>query len=413
MKGRNFLLFFYLPFLGILVIFFVFSSLNRATIKDKTEDLVNEQLKAAAEILKVNISHLLKEDYSADEIFESYSGKEDIYYIALLDESKRILGWSSRYEGYLPISLSAVEDEETWIIDSPAGRIFNFFSPFSPEEGKSYFLYIGYSLGNLEEMILYSRRNFILTFGLISIIGVVFFFGLFQVQRHYLEKKREAENEKKEKEKYREISAFTSGIAHEIKNPLNSLSLLFELLQKRVPEEFQGEISLGKEEIQKVSRIIDQFSAHMKPLQLKKNKLSLAEMVSDVRDSLFKEFRKDDLDIRYFGPTTIILDADKVLMKQALMNILKNSFEASEKGVIAIHAWQKKNKVTLRIEDPGRGIPEEDQAKIFEPFFTTKKKGMGIGLYLAKKIIEAHEGEMTVQSEAGRGTSFFIRIPGA
>ncbi len=413
MKGRNFLLFFYLPFLGILVIFFVFSSLNRATIKDKTEDLVNEQLKAAAEILKVNISHLLKEDYSADEIFESYSGKEDIYYIALLDESKRTLGWSSRYEGYLPISLSAVGDEETWIIDSPAGRIFNFFSPFSPEEGKSYFLYIGYSLGNLEEMILYSRRNFILTFGLIFIIGVVFFFGLFQVQRHYLEKKREAENEKKEKEKFREISAFTSGVAHEIKNPLNSLSLLFELLQKRVPEEFQDEVSLGKEEIQKVSRIIDQFSVHMKPLQLKKDKLSLAEMISDVRDSLFKEFRKDGLDIQYSGPATIIVSADKILMKQALLNILKNSLEASEKGVIAIRAWQKKRKVTLRIDDPGRGIPEEDQAKIFEPFFTTKKKGMGIGLYLAKMIIEAHEGEITVQGGEGQGTSFFIRIPGA
>jgi signal transduction histidine kinase len=412
LKGRNFLLFFYVPFLGILIIFFVFSSLNRSTIKKKTEDLVKEQLQAAAGILKVNISHFLEENYSVDEIFESYSGKEDIYYIALLDENKRILGWGSRFEGYLPISLQALGDEESWIIDSPAGKIFNFFSPFSLEEGKSYFLYIGYSLGNLEEMILYSRRSFFLIFGLISLIGIVFFFGLYQLQRHYLDKKKEAEDEKKEKERYREISAFTSGVAHEIKNPLNSLSLLFELLHKRVPEELQKDISLGKEEIQKVSRIIDQFSASLKPFSLNKEKFSLAEVVSDVRESLFKEFSADGVEISYSESSSIVLNADKGLMQQAFLNLLKNSLEASEKGRIGIRAWQKKGKVLVRIDDPGRGILEEYKELIFEPFFSTKKKGMGIGLYLTKKIIEAHEGEIAVRSQAEQGTTFFIRIPG-
>lgn len=412
LKGRNFLLFFYLPFLGILIIFFVFSSLNRTTIKKRTEDLVKEQLQAAAGILKVNISHFLKENYSVDEIFESYSGVEDIYYIALLDENKRILGWSSRFEGYLPLSLQAIGDEESWIIDSPAGKIFNFFSPFSSEEGKSYFLYIGYSLGNLEEMILYSRRSFLLIFGLISIIGIVFFFGLYQLQRHYLDKKKEAEDEKKEKERYRDISAFTSGVAHEIKNPLNSLSLLFELLQKRVPEELQKDVSLGKEEIQKVSRIIDQFSASLKPFRLNKEMFSLARMVSDVRESLFKEISTDGIEISYSESSSIMLNADKGLMQQAFLNLLKNSFEASEKGRIGIRAWQKKGKVLVRIDDPGRGIPEEDMELIFEPFFSTKKKGMGVGLYLTKKIIEAHEGEIGVKSQTGQGTTFFIQIPG-
>jgi len=412
LKGRNFLLFFYLPFVGILVIFFVFSSLNRAAIKNKTEDLVKEQLQAAAEILKVNISHFLKENYSVDEIFESYSGKEDIYYIALLDENKRILGWSSQFEGYLPISLQAVEDEESWVIDSPAGKIFNFFSPFSPEEGKSYFIYIGYSLENLEKMILYSRRNFFLFFGLISIIGIVFFFGLYQLQRHYLDKKKEVEDEKKEKERYREISAFTSGVAHEIKNPLNSLSLLFELLHKKVPEELQKDVSLGKKEIQKVSRIIDQFSISLKPLRLNKEKFSLAEMVSGVQESLLKEFSTDRVKIHYSESSSIVLKADKGLMQQALLNLLKNSLEASEKGRIGIRAWQKKGKVLVRIDDSGRGIPEEDHVRIFAPFFSTKEKGMGIGLYLTKKIIDAHGGEITVNSQTGQGTTFFMQIPG-
>jgi len=412
LKGRNFLLFFYLPFLGILIVFFVLSAVNRAYIKNKTENLVKEQLQAAAEILKINISHFLRENYSVAEIFDSLSGKEDIYYIALLDEDKNVLGWSSRFEGYLPLSLDTVEAEESWIIDSPAGKIFNFFSPFSPDEGKNCYLYVGYSLENLQEMIGYSRRNFFLIFGLIFVIGVILFLGFYQVQRSYLGKKEEAEAEKAEKERYREISAFTSGVGHEIKNPLNSLSLLLELLHKKVPEALQDDIALGKEEIQKISRIIDQFSASLKPIELNKERFSLAEMVSNVKDSLSREYDISEVEIIYSESSSVYLEADKNLMSQAFFNLLRNSLDASERGLISIHAEQKKRAAEVRIEDSGSGIPEENQERIFEPFFSTKKKGLGVGLYLTKKIIEAHEGRIEVRSQKGQGTVFVIHIPG-
>lgn len=412
MRGKNFLLFFYLPFLGIVIIFFVFSSLNRSYIKNKTEDLVKEHLQATAEILKVNISHLLKEDYSVNEIFESYSREESIYYMALLNEKKEILSWSSRFEGYLPLSLQVIENEESWIIDSPAGKIFNFFSPFFPAEGKTYFLYLGYSLKNLEEMIVYSRRNFFYIFGLIFAVGIIFFMGLYQFQRNYLGKKREAEEEKREKERYREISAFTSGLAHEIKNPLNSFSLLLDLLHKRMPQDLRAEVSLGKAEIQKVSRIIDQFAVSLKPLRLNKETFLLKELILYVREQLAKESSKKGVNIQYFQVSSIVLKADKGLMSQALFNILKNSLEATIDGVISIQGQQTKKKVIIRIEDSGRGISNEDKERIFEPFFSRKEKGMGIGLYLARKIVEAHEGKIKVKSEIGLGTTFFIQIPG-
>lgn len=412
MRSKNFLLFFSLPFIGIIVIFFVLSSLNRAYIKNKTEDLVKEQLQATAEILKVNISYFLRENFSADEIFESYSRKENIYYMALLNEKKEILSWSSQFEGYLPLSLQSIKDEESWIIDSPAGKIFNYFSPFSTQEGKAYFLYLGYSLKSLEEMIVYSRRNFFFIFGLISVIGIIFFLGLYQLQRHYLEKKREAEEEKKEKERYREISAFTSGVAHEIKNPLNSLSLIFELLKKKAPPYLQQEVGEGKEEIQKISRIIDQFASSLRPLKLSKETFLLEEVVSSVRGSLVKESDKAEVKIRYLESSSIALKADKGLMSQALHNLLSNSIEASSGGVISIKAQQKKKTAIIKIEDSGKGIAEEDKLHVFEPFFSGKKKGLGIGLYLTKKIVEAHEGIIEVQSKIGQGTTFLIQIPG-
>jgi signal transduction histidine kinase len=412
LRSKNFLLFFSLPFIGILVIFFVLSSLNRAYIKNKTEELVKEQLQATAEILKVDISHLLKENYSIDEIFEPYSRRENIYYMALLNEKKEVLSWSSQFEGYLPLSLQSITDEESWIIDSPAGKIFNYFSTLSAREEKSYFLYLGYSLKNLEEMIIYSRRNFFFIFGLITVIGIVFFLGIYQLQGHYLEKKREAAEEKKEKERYREISAFTSGVGHEIKNPLNSVSLIFELLQKKAPPDLQEEVGEGKEEIQKISRIIDQFASTLRPLKLSKETFALEGVVMSVRRSLIRESDEAEVEIRYLESSSIALKADKDLLSQALHNILRNSIEASGGGVISIKAQKKKKKVFIKIEDSGRGMAEEEKLHIFEPFFSGKKKGLGVGLYLTKKIVEAHEGKIEVQSKIGLGTTFLIQIPG-
>lgn len=412
MKKKNLLLFFVVPLLGIIVIFFALSSLNRRYIREKVEDLVKEQIQATSDILKVNISHFLEENYTPDQIFELYSGEQDIYFMALLDEGKKILDWSSRFEGYLPLSLQSHPHKESWIIDSPVGQIFNFFSSFSSAEGKTYYLYLGYSLQSLKEMIAHSRRSFYIIFGVILVITIIFFIGVFRLQNYFLEKSKEADEEKKEKMRYREISAFTSGVAHEIKNPLNRLSLLFELLRKKMPQEMKEDISTGKKEIQNISRTIDQFSASLKPLKLNKEKFFLDDLVSEMKESLIKESRKMGVGIEYKQKKAVSLMADKGLMSQAFMNLIKNSLEATDRGEIVIEARHHRDKVFITVKDSGKGISEEDQKHLFNPFFSKKRDGMGIGLYLTKKIIEAHEGTIDFQSALGRGTAFFIKIPG-
>ncbi len=410
LKKKNFFLFFYLPLAGILIIFFVFSSINRMYIKNNVEDSVKEQLYATAEILKVNISYFLKENFTSDDIFELYSDEKNIYFMALIDDQKQILGWSSRFEGYLPISLHNIEEKNSWVLDSPVGKIFNIVIPFQPESEQTFFLYLGYSLRNLEEMMARSRRNIFVIFGVIFVTGIIFFLGLYQLQNNYLVKEKEAENEKKEKARFQEISAFTSGVAHEIKNPLNSISLLFELLQKRAPTELQEDISSGKKEIHKISRIIDQFSASQKPLILKKEKFFLEELMKDIQVSLKNEIDRKKNEINYNQTCKILLKADKQLISQAFINLLKNSLEAE--GDITIRARLHKNSVFLTFSDSGNGIAEEDKKNIFYPFFSKKEKGMGIGLFLTKKIIEAHEGKIEFYSELGQGTTFSVQIPG-
>jgi len=412
LKKKDFFLFFFLPLLVIVVIFFILSSINRAYIKNKVEELVKEQLQATAEILKVNISHFLNENYQSDEIFNLYSGEENIYYMALLDEKKEILGWSSRFEGYLPLSQKNFGKGESWIIDSPAGKIFNIFSSFTSSDQRTYYIYLGYSLVNLEEMIAHSRKSFFILFGIIAGVGIVFFLGIYQLQNHYLRKEKEAEEERREKERYREISAFTSGVAHEIKNPLNSLALLFELFEKKVPQELHEEISLGNKEVRRISRIIDQFSASLKPLNLKKEKFILKDLMGDIIVSLENERDSTDVEIKYSEENRVAVNADKELLSQAFQNLLRNSLEATEEGDIAVWAKEQHNKIFITLQDSGKGLSEEERMHIFDPFFSRKKEGMGIGLYLTKKIIEAHDGKIECESRLGEGTTFFIQIPG-
>jgi len=412
LKKKNYLLFFYLPVVGFVVIFFAFSSLNRSYIKKKVEGLVEEQLRATAEILKVNFSHFLGEDYEADKVFDLYTNEENIYYMALFNESREILSWKSRFEGYLPISKESMQMQGSWIINSPAGKIFNSFSSFTLPEGETYYLYLGYSLNDLQEMMAHSRRNFYLIFGLIIVVGIVFSVGLYQLQIHYMDKKSELEEEKKEKERYREISALTSGVAHEIKNPLNSLSLLFELLTKKDPSSDSETIVSGREEVAKISRIVDQFSSSLKPIELSKDAFPLEGEIKSVQESLKKIATEKGVDIQYSQDSSVTLFADRVLLSQAIHNIVKNAIEASEGGDVDITVKKVRKQVFISVKNSGRGMDEKEKSRVFEPFYSKKKGGMGIGLYITKKIVEAHGGDIDLISSAQNGTTFTIRIPG-
>ena len=330
------------------------------------------------------------------------------FYTEDADDQKNILGWHSRFEGYLPLSRKDIGEKESWTIDSPAGRIFNIFTSFRASDSKIYHIYLGYSLESLEEMIIHSRRNFFILFGIIVGIGIIFFLGIYQLQQHYRRKEKEAETERIEKERYKEISAFTSGIAHEIKNPLNSLALLFELLAKRMPAEFQQDVSIGSGEVEKISRIIDQFSASLKPLELKKEHLILKDLIADIQAMIPSE----DTEIRYEEEGEISFWADKDLLRQAFLNLIQNSLDAIEKGEIKVQGKKHRKRIFISVEDKGKGISSDELEHIFDPFFSRKKGGMGIGLYLTKKIIEAHEGKITCESRLGKGTTFFIQMPG-
>ncbi len=413
MKRRNVFLFFLLPFLGVFFFFSLASFLGQADLKRRTEVLVRGQLRATADILRVTVSHLLDEGVSPGGILDIVLTEEDIYFIALLDGENNVLAWNSRYEGYLPISLREARAERSEIIDSPAGKIFNTFTAVPRRDGSRYYIYLGYALAGMEEMIALSRRTSFFLSGLILLAGALFFRGLFQLQSGYMAKAREAEAERLEKERFREISAFTSGIAHEIKNPLNSLSLLFELLLHKTPPEEKESLELGKNQVQAIARIVDRFSSAVRPVRPVSSMLVLDDVLRRAAASLAAEDPEITTRLHIEAEPGVRLAGDAELLSLALLNILKNAVEASSSTPVRVEGRRTKKKIEILVRDEGPGIPPEAVARVFEPFFTTKEKGTGIGLFLAKKIVEAHGGTIEVRSRAGKGSEFRIELPGA
>ena len=108
----------------------------------------------------------------------------------------------------------------------------------------------------------------------------------------------------------------------------------------------------------------------------------------------------------------IAVYADKNLISQVLYNLVKNALEASRDEAVIVRAEKRKKSVRIVVLDQGVGFSEEEAQKVFDPFFTTKPQGMGIGLYLARKIVEAHGGRLTLQSASDNGAVFTIDIPG-
>ena len=413
MKRRSVLLFFGLPFLGVLAFFALSSVLAQADLKRRTEELLRGQLAATSGILRATASHFLEEGRTPAEILEAVLTEEDIYFVALLDADKSVLAWNSRFEGYLPISLSEARDGEASIIESPAGKIFNSLSAMRASSGRAYFLYVGYALAGMEEMIALSRRTSFLIAGLILLAGALFFRGIYQLQAGYMAKTREAEAERLEKERFREVSAFTSGVAHEIKNPLNTLALALELVGRKSPPEAKGDIDLGKAQVRTIARIVDRFSRVVRAVHPDTEDLALDDVLRQAAESLTAEVPGAASRLKIEPAPDVRLAGDRDLLVQALLNVLKNAVEASPDAPVRAGGRRLGKKVEVFIRDGGPGLLPGDAAHVFEPFYTTKEKGMGIGLYLTKRIIEAHGGTIEARNLAGQGTEFRIAIPGA
>lgn len=220
-------------------------------------------------------------------------------------------------------------------------------------------------------------------------------------------------------EKIKAVRAMAASVAHEIRNPLNAIQNSVALLLRDL--ELTGDdqvlMEIVNEETQRISNIVHQFLrfARPAPSQLQVGSLGplLDELVTLMRvDERVTSSHRVDCEIAE-GLPAVRFDPDKI--KQVLWNLVANALDAMpEGGVVAIRACVSQTEgVQMEIEDNGSGIDPEVLPRLFDPFVTTKSRGSGLGLAVVKAIVEAHGGELRVDTMMGRGTRFILGFPKA
>src|SRR5512143_3567047 len=213
------------------------------------------------------------------------------------------------------------------------------------------------------------------------------------------------------------IGTLASGVAHELNNPLNNIYLSAQALTREAGERCSPEVKEAVGDIvgqtERVKRIVSDLLEFARGREPQYQDVDLCGLITDAYRHAASS--RDLSGIRYAcssDPLRIIASLDQGQMEQVFTNLFLNAADAMQaKGEITVTAKQEAQDVVVRVSDSGRGIPRESQDKIFEPFFTTKDKGTGLGLAIVYNIIKKHDGDITVQSEEGKGTTFVITLP--
>lgn len=236
------------------------------------------------------------------------------------------------------------------------------------------------------------------------------------VLKDITEKKSMEENAKRN-EKLTAMGELASGVAHEIRNPINAIGMIAQRLQKEFSPgendtEFKSITALLRSEVTRINKIIQQFLNYAKPLEINIAELNADDYFNQVYNLFHAQADKRNLIFRMVTQNSGLVKLDPELMKQALMNIIQNAFDAvDEEGEINLIYNCEKNKLKILISDNGRGIPDSEKKKIFDLYYTSRNDGTGIGLSITQKIIEQHHGTITFESAVNKGTTFKIVLP--
>jgi two-component system, sporulation sensor kinase E len=243
--------------------------------------------------------------------------------------------------------------------------------------------------------------------------------GYAVILRDITETRRSTE-ETIESERLSALTLLAAGVAHEIGNPLNSLHIHLQLLERKarkLPEDAAAElrepINIAKEEIKRLDYIITQFLRAIRPATLQLQPENINDLVEESIAFLAAEIRDRDIIVeKELRPDLPRIEVDRNQIKQAFYNIIRNSFQAMKSaGILHIQTGMDDSFISVSFADTGGGIPAESMSKIFEPYFTTKNSGSGLGLMIVRRIVREHGGEIDLVSDEGKGLTLTIRLP--
>ena len=236
---------------------------------------------------------------------------------------------------------------------------------------------------------------------------------------HDITELKKYEEEAKRAERLSALGNLAAGVAHEIRNPLNAISitaqrLKAEFVPQKDQEEYTSFTKIILNEIKRLDKIINQFLSLAKAQKLNLIPTDMSKFLNEVVDLAEIEANQKDLQVTREINSLLETRIDPEGMKKALLNIMLNGIQAMpSSGKLSVRSYLNdlQKTITIEIKDSGPGIPKESLSKIFQPYFSTKEKGTGLGLSIAYRIISDHKGKIEVKSEVGKGTIFTIKLP--
>jgi len=243
-------------------------------------------------------------------------------------------------------------------------------------------------------------------------------YGIAVIMRDMTEKRR-VEGRMAQSERLGALSVLAAGLAHEIGNPLNSLHIHAQLIDREFAKLKTGKkkladlIRIVSDEIKRIDDIARNFLQAIRPLKTRFEEEDVNRVIEKTIKVIMPEMTAAGiLAERAYADSLPLTLLDKSQLKQAFLNIIKNSMQAMPSGgAIKVATSAHGDIIKIVFEDTGHGIAPENMSRIFDPYFTTRKDGSGLGLMMTHRIIKEHGGDIEVKSQSGKGTTFTVTIP--
>jgi signal transduction histidine kinase len=305
------------------------------------------------------------------------------------------------------------------IVESGGGkRYLEVVKPVALDESNLGFLKIGLSLGPMEVAWRNSLHAIVILGVAIVAAGILGMAAIFHNQHTHMLEVKALEAEVLHRERLSALGNLAATVAHEIRNPLNAISMGLQRLKIEFQptddqEDYSRLTELMLEEVHRLNSIVEQFLSLARPLEIKPEALRVQDVLNEIATLVDGEAQQSNVRIRVVVPLTLPpLKADREYFRQTLLNLVLNGLQAMpEGGTLTLAAKSSNGNILISVTDTGTGIAPENRTRIFEPYFTTKAKGTGLGLAVSHRIIEAHGGTITAANESSGGCRFEISLP--
>lgn len=359
------------------------------------------------------------------EAVEEAGWRKGVYYFAVFDSNRHLMAAGGdislvRLNEGTGTEPESLDKEGRRIFDGPA-RLMEVFVPVKIEDNQIGTARIAMDIDEVFRLKERNQQHIFLSAIVMMTAFVVTAFLFYRLQGRHAEKIQGMRRKLAQAERLSSLGRLAAGVAHEIRNPLNAVSMAIQRIGREFApiesvkkDEFMNIIGVVREEIRRLNRIIEEF---VSPARERRPDLRPGR-ITDLLDRVIMLVRElagsrgIQIESHWDDPEAVVM-MDASMMHQAMLNLMKNAVESIEgNGTVSVScSFSRRDHLVVMIKDTGSGIAEKDTEHIFDFEYTTKEKGLGLGLPIAREIIQAHGGKIVIDSRPGKGTVFQIIFP--